>query len=84
MWSVTSYDWDAKSADAIVKKVTAQVDSRGGKQGEIVLLHDGSHLGFGADRKRTVAATRILLERYGGEGKRFVSVQDLKRTTLAD
>jgi peptidoglycan-N-acetylglucosamine deacetylase len=79
MWSVTGYDWNAESADAIVKKVTAQVDSRNRKQGKIVLLHDGSHLGFGAERSFTVQATRVLLERYGAEGKRFVSVQELKR-----
>jgi peptidoglycan/xylan/chitin deacetylase (PgdA/CDA1 family) len=79
MWSVTGYDWNAESAEAIVRKVTAQVESRSRKQGEIVLLHDGSHLGFGAERKYTVEATRVLLERYGAEGKRFVSVQELER-----
>jgi peptidoglycan-N-acetylglucosamine deacetylase len=84
MWSVTAYDWNAKSADAIVQKVTAQVDSRGRKQSEIVLLHDGSHLGFGAERTYTIEATRALLERYGAEGKRFASVQELDRTTLLD
>jgi peptidoglycan/xylan/chitin deacetylase (PgdA/CDA1 family) len=77
MWSVTGFDWDATSAETIVAKVVRKVESR--KQGEIVLLHDGSQLGFGADRKYTVAATRVLLEKYGAEGKKFVSVQELKR-----
>jgi len=76
MWSVTGYDWSAPSADAIVQKVTRQIGSR--RQGEIVLLHDGSHLAFGADRSRTVEATRVLLEKYSGEGKKFVSVRELK------
>jgi peptidoglycan/xylan/chitin deacetylase (PgdA/CDA1 family) len=79
MWSVTAYDWEAESADFIVKKVTAQVDSRSRKQAEIVLLHDGSHRGFGVDRKYTVEATQILLEKYAAAGKKFVSVQELKR-----
>jgi len=79
MWSVTGFDWDAKSAEAIVEKVTTQVDSRRRKQSEIVLLHDGSHLGFGFERKFTVEATRILLQRYAAEGKKFVSVEELKR-----
>ena len=79
MWSVTAYDWDAPSPDAIVRKVITQVDSRRRKQSEIVLLHDGSHLGFGADRGHTVEATRILLERYSAMGKKFVSVQELER-----
>jgi len=79
MWSVTSYDWSAKSSEAIVQKVVSQVAAHRGKQGEIVLLHDGSHLGFGADRSRTVAATRVLLEKYSAEGKKFVSVEELTK-----
>jgi peptidoglycan/xylan/chitin deacetylase (PgdA/CDA1 family) len=84
MWSVTGFDWDATSAEAIVKKVAAQVDSRRRKQSEIVLLHDGSHLRFGFERKYTVEATRVLLEKYLAQGKTFVSVQELKRTTSRD
>jgi peptidoglycan-N-acetylglucosamine deacetylase len=78
MWSVTGYDWSAKTAEAIVSKVTGQIDSRRRRQSEIVLLHDGSHLGFGTDRSRTVEATRILLEKYSAAGKKFVSVPELK------
>jgi peptidoglycan-N-acetylglucosamine deacetylase len=77
MWSVTGYDWNAKSAQAIVHKVATQVDSRRRKQSEIVLLHDGGHVVFGADRTRTVEATRQLLERYSTSGKLFVTVPDL-------
>ena len=77
MWSVTGYDWDAKSAQAIVQKVVTQVDSRRRPQGEIVLLHDGGHLGFGADRGFTVEATQKLLEKYAAPGKSFVSIPDL-------
>jgi peptidoglycan/xylan/chitin deacetylase (PgdA/CDA1 family) len=77
MWSVTGYDWDAKSAQAIVHKVVTQVDSRRRPQSEIVLLHDGGHLGFGADRGFTVEATQKLLEKYAAQGKSFVSIPDL-------
>jgi peptidoglycan/xylan/chitin deacetylase (PgdA/CDA1 family) len=77
MWSVTAYDWSAKSADAIVEKVTRQVDTRRKPQGEIVLLHDGGHLAFGTDRGFTVEATRRLLERY--QKKQFVAVSGLSR-----
>jgi peptidoglycan/xylan/chitin deacetylase (PgdA/CDA1 family) len=77
MWSVTGYDWSAKSAQAIVDKVVAQVDSRRQRQNEIVLLHDGSHLGFGAERGFTVEATRQLLDKYTASGKRFVSIPNL-------
>ena len=77
MWSVTGYDWSAKSADEIVEKVGRQVDSRSIPQGEIVLLHDGGHLAFGADRGSTVEATAKLLERYSAKG--FVGVSGLRQ-----
>src|SRR5262249_44079158 len=39
MWSVTGYDWKAKSSEEIEGKVTSQV-----RGGDVVLLHDGGHL----------------------------------------
>ncbi|MBZ5492567.1 MAG: polysaccharide deacetylase family protein [Acidobacteriia bacterium] len=80
MWSVTGYDWSAKSAATIVEKVTGQVDSRRQPQGEIVLLHDGGHLAFGTDRRFTVEATGKLLERYAA--KKFVTVAGLSQGNL--
>jgi peptidoglycan-N-acetylglucosamine deacetylase len=76
MWSVTGFDWKAKSADEIVETIAQQVDGRPRQQSEIVLLHDGSHLSFGADRHFTVEATRALLKRYS-PGKKFVSIPEL-------
>ena len=75
MWSITGYDWSAKSANEITEKVSRQVDSRRQAQAEIVLLHDGGHLAFGTDRGCTVEATRKLLQRY--TAKRFVTVSGL-------
>ena len=75
MWSVTAYDWSAKSSEAVVGKVTAQVDTRRKQQAEIVLLHDGGHLAFGTDRSCTVEATSRLLQKY--QSKRFVRISDL-------
>lgn len=75
MWSVTAYDWSAKSPESIVTKVTRQVDTRRTPQAEIVLLHDGGHLAFGTDRSHTVQATRQLLEKYSA--RRFVAVSEL-------
>jgi len=79
MWSVTGYDWSAKSTAQIHEKVSRQVDSRHKPQGEIVLLHDGGHLAFGTDRGYTVEATRKLLDRY--TVKRFVTISGLTATT---
>ena len=80
MWSVTAYDWSAKSAEAIVGKVTQQVDARQKPQAEIILLHDGGHLAFGTDRSFTVEATQRLLERY--DKKQFVTISGLRRAAL--
>lgn len=73
MWSVTGYDWNATSADSILGKVAPRLKSR---RAEIVLLHDGGHLAFGADRSHTVEATRRLLEMH--PDKNFVSVSMLE------
>jgi peptidoglycan/xylan/chitin deacetylase (PgdA/CDA1 family) len=79
MWSVTGYDWSAKSSAEIVNRVAGQMERRRPARGEIVLLHDGSHLAFGAERGFTVEATRVLLENYSAVGKKFVSVSELTR-----
>jgi peptidoglycan-N-acetylglucosamine deacetylase len=77
MWSVTAYDWNATSPGDIVRNVVQRVDSRKDR-GEVILLHDGGHLGFGADRSHTVTATQRLLERYSAESKEFVAIPDLQ------
>lgn len=77
MWSVTGYDWSAKSADAIIGTVLRQIHGRKNSTGEIILLHDGSHLAFAANRTYTVQATQRLLEKFSAEGKKFVSIPNL-------
>lgn len=77
MWSVTGYDWNAKSAETIFAHVGQQVNSRKDR-GEVILLHDGGHLGFGVDRAYTVEATRRLLQSYSAESKEFVAIPELE------
>jgi len=77
MWSVTAYDWNAQSAEAIVGHVVKRMSGREAR-GDVILLHDGSHLAFGTDRSHTVEATRRLLERYSSEGKEFVAIPELQ------
>lgn len=69
MWNVTGYDWNAPSSDYIEQKVTRRI-----RGGDVVLLHDGSHAGFGADRSKTVQAVDSLIRRYQSEGYEFVTV----------
>lgn len=72
MWNVTGYDWSAPSADYIEKKVTARL-----RGGSVVLLHDGGHKVFGADRSNTVKAVDALLTRYRAEGYEFVTIPEM-------
>ena len=69
MWNVTGYDWNATSAEHIERKVTSQV-----RGGDVILLHDGGHREFGADRSYTITATDRLISRYKAEGYEFVTV----------
>jgi len=72
MWSVTAFDWSAKSADSIERNVTRRVHG-----GDVVLLHDGGHLSFGTDRSFTVQATARLIERHKGEGYEFKTIPEM-------
>ena len=67
MWNVTGCDWSATSAEEIERKVSRNI-----RGGDIILLHDGGHKNFGADRSHTVVATDKLITKYKTEGYQFV------------
>lgn len=73
MWNVSGHDWDAPSAEAIEKKIAGQI-----RGGDVILLHDGDHRAFGADRAQTVIATENLIRRYRELGYELVSVGEMK------
>lgn len=72
MWSVSAYDWNTAPPEVIERKVVRQV-----RGGDVILMHDGSHLGMGADRSATVEATDRLIRRYKAEGYQFVTVPEM-------
>ena len=72
MWSVTGYDWNAKSTDAIERTVAPRI-----RGGDVILLHDGGHLEFGTDRSFTVQATERLISRFHDEGYEFVTISQM-------
>ena len=72
MWGVTCYDWSAISNESIERKAREQI-----RGGDVILLHDGGHKGFGADRSHTVKATANLLREYSEQGYKFVSVREM-------
>ncbi len=78
MWNVTGYDWAATSAEQIERKVTSWV-----RGGNVILLHDGGHRVFGADRSYTVTATDRLISRYKSEGYEFVTIPEMMRKAVA-
>ena len=77
MWNVTGYDWNAPSVEYIERKVTSKVQG-----GDVILLHDGGHRAFGADRSFTVAATDRLISRYKSEGFEFVTIPEMRKTVV--
>jgi peptidoglycan/xylan/chitin deacetylase (PgdA/CDA1 family) len=74
MWNVTGWDWSGKPAEYVEHKVRKQI-----RGGDVILLHDGSHAVFGADRSQTVLATDGLIARYKAEGCEFVTVPEMMR-----
>jgi peptidoglycan/xylan/chitin deacetylase (PgdA/CDA1 family) len=77
MWNVTGCDWKTNSADYVEQKVSRQI-----RGGHVILLHDGSHLGFGFDRAHTVVATDRLIARYKDRGYEFVSIPEMMRKVV--
>jgi len=78
MWNVTSWDWKVPPAAKIVETCNRRI---GG--GAVVLMHDGSHLGFGADRWQTVVATHLLIEGWRAKGYEFVTVPEMMGSSVA-
>lgn len=74
-WDVHGHDWAADSVEEITAPIFAYLDQH--KSG-IVLLHDGFYKEFGADRSKTVEATRRILERY--KDQKFVTVSELQNS----
>jgi len=72
MWNVTSYDWRTPPAAKIVKTCTRQM-----RGGDVILMHDGDHEKFGADRWQTVVATHLLIEAWREKGYEFVTVPEM-------
>ncbi|MFI5106924.1 MAG: polysaccharide deacetylase family protein, partial [Terriglobales bacterium] len=72
MWNVTGWDWSGKPAEYVEQKVHKQI-----RGGDVILLHDGSHAEFGADRSQTVLATDRLIARHKAEGYDFATVPEM-------
>jgi peptidoglycan-N-acetylglucosamine deacetylase len=77
MWNVTGWDWKGKPAEYVERRVSRQI-----RGGNVILLHDGDHEAFGADRSQSVLATDRLIARYKSEGYEFVTVPEMMGKTV--
>jgi len=77
MWTVSSNDWKIYTADGIEQRVAERI-----RGGDIILMHDGSHVRMGADRARTVEATDRLVRRFKDQGYEFVSVMEMMKSVV--
>jgi peptidoglycan/xylan/chitin deacetylase (PgdA/CDA1 family) len=75
LWSVTSWDWETPPAEKILQTCARQM-----RGGDVVLMHDGGHQAFGADRSQTVLATNMLIEKYEAEGYEFMTIPQMMGT----
>lgn len=72
MWNVTCYDWSAKSNESIERHARRQI-----RGGNVILLHDGSHVAFGISRTHTVKATENLIREYRNQHYAFITIPEM-------
>jgi peptidoglycan/xylan/chitin deacetylase (PgdA/CDA1 family) len=73
-WSADANDWNPHPVEELVDRIVSQATP-----GDIILLHDGWETRHGVDRRNTVAAVPLILEKLKAQGFRFVTVPDLLR-----
>jgi peptidoglycan-N-acetylglucosamine deacetylase len=71
MWSLTCYDWTPQPAARLI----ARLGRLSG--GQIALLHDGDHRSPGGDRSHVVTALEYWLPRWGDQGLKFVTIDQV-------
>jgi len=72
LWNVTGWDWKGKPADYVERKLRQQV-----RGGDVILLHDGEDIAFGADRSQTVIVTDRLISTYKAQGFEFATIPQM-------
>jgi peptidoglycan-N-acetylglucosamine deacetylase len=77
MWTSLPGDWRAPSDEWLIRRLQP-VSTRASTTptGDIICLHDGSHLAQNADRTHTLAALEYWLPRWRDLGLEFVTIPD--------
>lgn len=78
-WSVLCRDWVNPGVEAITNRTVSKV-----KNGSIILLHDGDGVTSTASRAQTVEATRRIIHELKSQGYRFVTVDEILKTTVKE
>jgi peptidoglycan/xylan/chitin deacetylase (PgdA/CDA1 family) len=71
-WSVTGYDWRAHTTAQRITRRCLRA-----REGDIILLHDGSDAEPASDRGKTIASVDAILEHFSSRGFGFVTVPEL-------
>lgn len=71
-WTVTCFDWKRTSAGSVEQHAIRQITG-----GDIILMHDGGHKNFGANRSHTIEASDRVIARYKEQGYEFVTVTEM-------
>jgi polysaccharide deacetylase family sporulation protein PdaB len=78
-WSVMCRDWVNPGIETITSRTVRQV-----RNGSIILLHDGDGVNATASRAQTVEATRRIIHELKSQGYRFVTVNEILKTTAKE
>jgi peptidoglycan/xylan/chitin deacetylase (PgdA/CDA1 family) len=74
-WNIIARDWLPIGVPGVLANIDRGLDHcRRRHVGANILLHDGSDRAIGADRSNTIAATATLLERFGRDGTKLVTI----------
>ena len=71
-WSVTCYDWRRTATE---RKIARR--AKRAIEGDVILMHDGTHLEPAGDRAASVAATEDALRKLHGRGLPLRHVPEL-------
>lgn len=75
-WSLDANDWNPHPVEDLVDAIVSQAVS-----GDIILLHDGWETRSDPDRKATVAAVPIIVDKLQKAGFVFVTLSELQRNS---
>ena len=78
MWNVTSGDWKMPPAAKVVQTCNRHIHG-----GDVILMHDGSHVAMGADRWQTVIATHLLIEQWREKKYEFVTIPKMMESVVS-